>query len=67
MRDDLTSIPVTFISLGGERPVHMAVDAAENVPLKPSAKPAPGEDRPLQVIELDDLNAAIEAGSVPGS
>jgi hypothetical protein len=64
MADDPVSIPVTFISIGGERPVHMAVNAAENVPLKPNADAAPGE-RPLQVIELEDLNAAIDAGSLP--
>jgi hypothetical protein len=62
---DHVSIPVTLISLGGERPIHVAVDAAENVPLKPGAEGPPGESRPLQVIELDDLHAAIDPGSLP--
>lgn len=59
------SIPVTLISLGGERPIHVAVDATENVPLKPSAEGQPGEERPLQVIELEDLHATIDPGSLP--
>ena len=65
MTDEHIPVPVTLISLGGERPMHMAVDTAENVPLKPTADASPGEERPLQVIELEDLHATIDPGSLP--
>jgi hypothetical protein len=65
MSDEPVSIPVTLISLGAERPVHLAVDTAENVPLKPPADAAPGEAPPLQVIEIEDLHAALDPGSLP--
>lgn len=65
MSDEPVSISPSLISLGGERPMHMAVDTTENVPLKPTADAAPGEERPLQVVELDDLHAAIDPGRLP--
>lgn len=59
------SIPPSLISLGGERPVHMAVDAKENVPFAPPTEAGDGEDRPLQVVDLDDLHASIDVGRLP--
>jgi len=65
MTDKPISIPTSLISLGGERPFHMAVDAAENVPFAPPTDAAPGEDRPLQVVDLDNLHAALDVGRLP--
>lgn len=65
MSDDRISISPSMISLGDERPVHMAVDAKENVPLAPPTEGAEDEERPLQVVELDDLHAALDVGRLP--
>ncbi|MBL8557216.1 MAG: hypothetical protein JNM47_00725 [Hyphomonadaceae bacterium] len=65
MNDKPVSISPSLISLGGERPVHMAVDAKENVPFAPVAEGGDGEARPLQVLDLDDLHAAIDPGRLP--
>lgn len=65
MTDKPVSIPTTLISLGAERPMHMAVDAAENVPFAPSTDAGPGEERALQVVDLDNLHAALEVGLPP--
>ncbi len=45
--------------------MHMAVDAAENVPFAPPTDAAPGEERPLQVVDLDNLHAALDVGLAP--
>jgi hypothetical protein len=65
MTDKPVFISTTLISLGAERPMHMAVDAAENVPFAPSTHAAPGEERPLQVVDLDNLHAALDVGRLP--
>ena len=65
MNEEPLSISPSLISLGGERPVHMAVDAKENVPLAPPADAGGGEERPLQMVDLDDLHASIDVGRLP--
>ncbi|MDZ4777652.1 MAG: hypothetical protein SGJ23_12805 [Alphaproteobacteria bacterium] len=65
MTDKPISISPSLISLGGERPVHMAVDAKENVPFAPPTNASDGEERPLQVVDLDDLHASIDVGRLP--
>jgi hypothetical protein len=65
MSDDRVSIAPSLISLGGERPMHMAVDTKENVPFAPPTEASEGEERPLQVVDLEDLRAAIDVGRLP--
>jgi hypothetical protein len=65
MMDRPIPVPTTLISLGAERPMHMAVDAAENVPFAPPTDAAPGELRPIQVVDLDNLHAALDVGRLP--
>lgn len=65
MSDERVSISPSLISLGGERPMHMAVDAKENVPFAPPTDAGDGEERPLQVLDLDDLHASINVGRLP--
>lgn len=65
MSDERVSISPSLISLGGERPMHMAVDAKENVPFAPPTDAGDGEERPLQVLDLDDLHASIDVGRLP--
>ena len=65
MSDERVSISPSLISLGGERPMHMAVDAKENVPFAPPTDTGDGEERPLQVLDLDDLHASIDVGRLP--
>lgn len=59
------SVPTSLISLGAERPMHMIVDAAKNVPFAPPTDAAPGEARPLQVVDLDNLHASLDVGRLP--
>ena len=65
MNDKLVSIPTSLISLGAERPMHMIVDAAKDVPFAPPTDAAPGEERPLQVVDLDNLHASLDVGRLP--
>lgn len=60
MNDEPVSIPPSLISLGGERPLHIAVDASRNVPLAPVAPDDEGAPHPVQLVDLDDLHAAID-------
>lgn len=65
MNNEPLSISPSLISLGGERPVHMAVDAKENAPFAPPTVASGGEEPPLQVVDLDNLHASIDVGRLP--